>query len=144
MANVPEGLPATVTSLLTLTAIRLKERRVLIKRTDIIEALGAASIIASDKVRTGCGVSRAGESRLTGLLGLNKEKRVLIKRADIIEALGAASIIASDKVSSRVGGLEGLNKEGKVLIKRTGIIEALGAASIIASDKVRTGCGVRK
>ncbi|KAL6750150.1 sodium potassium ATPase alpha subunit [Haematococcus lacustris] len=52
VANVPEGLPATVTSLLTLTAVRLKERHVLIKRTDIIENLGCASIIASDKTGT--------------------------------------------------------------------------------------------
>lgn len=42
----PQGLPATVTSLLTLTALRLRDRRVLIKRTDIIENLGVATIIA--------------------------------------------------------------------------------------------------
>lgn len=41
-----QGLPATVTSLLTLTALRLRDRRVLIKRTDIIENLGVATIIA--------------------------------------------------------------------------------------------------
>lgn len=50
VANVPEGLPATVTSLLSLTALRLREKKVLIKRTDIIENLGCASVIASDKV----------------------------------------------------------------------------------------------
>lgn len=47
----PQGLPATVTSLLTLTALRLKDRNVLIKRTDIIENLGVATIIA----RCACG-----------------------------------------------------------------------------------------
>lgn len=52
VANVPEGLPATVTSLLTLTALRLRDRNVLIKRTDIIENLGVATIIASDKTGT--------------------------------------------------------------------------------------------
>ncbi|KAI8473316.1 MAG: hypothetical protein J3K34DRAFT_518987 [Monoraphidium minutum] len=52
VANVPEGLPATVTSLLTLTALRLRDRKVLIKRTDIIENLGVATIIASDKTGT--------------------------------------------------------------------------------------------
>ncbi|KAF8072642.1 Atpalpha [Scenedesmus sp. PABB004] len=52
VANVPEGLPATVTSLLSLTALRLRDRRVLIKRTDIIENLGVATIIASDKTGT--------------------------------------------------------------------------------------------
>ena len=43
---MPEGLPATVTSLLTLTALRLRDKQVLIKRTDIIENLGVATIIA--------------------------------------------------------------------------------------------------
>lgn len=52
VANVPEGLPATVTSCLALTAMRLKEKQVLIKRTDIIENLGCATIIASDKTGT--------------------------------------------------------------------------------------------
>lgn len=45
-------MPATVTSLLALTALRLRDRRVLIKRTDIIENLGVATIIASDKTGT--------------------------------------------------------------------------------------------
>ncbi|MEW5309019.1 MAG: hypothetical protein WDW38_000932 [Sanguina aurantia] len=52
VANVPEGLPATVTSCLTLTAQRLREKHVLIKRTDIVENLGCASVIASDKTGT--------------------------------------------------------------------------------------------
>lgn len=52
VAFVPEGLPATVTSCLALTALRLKARNVLIKRTDIIENLGCATIIASDKTGT--------------------------------------------------------------------------------------------
>lgn len=47
-----QGLPATVTSLLSLTALRLRDRNVLIKRTDIIENLGVATIIASDKTGT--------------------------------------------------------------------------------------------
>jgi magnesium-transporting ATPase (P-type) len=52
VANVPEGLPATVTSLLSLTALRLTEKNVLVKRTAIIETLGATTIIASDKTGT--------------------------------------------------------------------------------------------
>lgn len=47
-----QGLPATVTSLLSLTALRLRDKQVLIKRTDIIENLGNATIIASDKTGT--------------------------------------------------------------------------------------------
>jgi sodium/potassium-transporting ATPase subunit alpha len=44
VANVPEGLPATVMSCLTITAQRLKDKNVLIKRADIIENLGAATV----------------------------------------------------------------------------------------------------
>ena len=52
VANVPEGLPATVTSCLSITAKRMAERNVLIKRTNIIESLGSATVIASDKTGT--------------------------------------------------------------------------------------------
>lgn len=49
---VPEGLPATVTSILTVIARRLKKKNVYLKKLDIVEALGSASIIASDKTGT--------------------------------------------------------------------------------------------
>lgn len=40
IANVPEGLPATVTSCLTISARRLAARRVFVKRLDVVETLG--------------------------------------------------------------------------------------------------------
>lgn len=40
------GLPATVMSCLTITAQRLRDRNVLIKRSDIVENLGAATVCA--------------------------------------------------------------------------------------------------
>ena len=49
VANIPQGLPATVTSALTLTAENMKNVSVLVKKTDIIESLGSATRIASDK-----------------------------------------------------------------------------------------------
>ena len=52
VANVPEGLPATVTSCLSITAKRMAARHVLVKRTNIIESLGSATVIASDKTGT--------------------------------------------------------------------------------------------
>lgn len=45
-------MPATVTSTLTLVARRLATKNVYLKRLDIVEALGSASIIASDKTGT--------------------------------------------------------------------------------------------
>jgi magnesium-transporting ATPase (P-type) len=52
VANVPEGLPATVTSCLSITAKRMASHNVMIKRTNIIESLGSATVIASDKTGT--------------------------------------------------------------------------------------------
>eukprot|EP00624_Nannochloropsis_granulata_P002156 evm.model.NODE_20732_length_13560_cov_37.012463.2 len=52
IANVPEGLPATVTSCLTISARRLAVRNVFVKRLDVIEALGSTTVVASDKTGT--------------------------------------------------------------------------------------------
>uniref|UniRef100_A0A1I8AYZ5 Cation_ATPase_N domain-containing protein n=1 Tax=Meloidogyne hapla TaxID=6305 RepID=A0A1I8AYZ5_MELHA len=60
---VPCGLPATVTSILTLVARRLANRNVYVKRLDICEALGQVSIIASDKT----GTLTRNEMTVTGL-----------------------------------------------------------------------------
>ena len=52
IANVPEGLPATVTSCLTIVAKRMAKKQVFIKKLESVEALGSASVIASDKTGT--------------------------------------------------------------------------------------------
>jgi len=52
VANVPQGLPATVTSLLSLAARNMAQRSVLVKRIDCVETLGSTSIICSDKTGT--------------------------------------------------------------------------------------------
>ncbi len=52
MANIPQGLPATVTSLLSLTCTSLAKKNVFVRRNEIIEALGSASVICSDKTGT--------------------------------------------------------------------------------------------
>ena len=52
VANVPQGLPSTVTSLLALAARRMAHHSVLVKRIDCVEALGSTSIICSDKTGT--------------------------------------------------------------------------------------------
>jgi sodium/potassium-transporting ATPase subunit alpha len=52
VANVPQGLPSTVVSLLSLAARRMALRSVLVKRIDCVETLGSCSIICSDKTGT--------------------------------------------------------------------------------------------
>jgi sodium/potassium-transporting ATPase subunit alpha len=52
VANVPQGLPSTVISLLSLAARNMALRSVLVKRLDCVETLGSTSIICSDKTGT--------------------------------------------------------------------------------------------
>ena len=52
VANVPQGLPATVTSLLSLAARNMAKHSVLVKRIDCVETLGSTSVICSDKTGT--------------------------------------------------------------------------------------------
>ncbi|TMW67398.1 hypothetical protein Poli38472_011018 [Pythium oligandrum] len=52
VANVPQGLPATVTSLLTITATRMAAQNIFVKRLDCVETLGSITLVATDKTGT--------------------------------------------------------------------------------------------
>ena len=52
VANVPEGLLATITVMLALTAQRMAKKRCLVKNLTAVEALGSVSTICSDKTGT--------------------------------------------------------------------------------------------
>eukprot|EP00048_Salpingoeca_helianthica_P021743 m.14196 g.14196 ORF g.14196 m.14196 type:complete len:1391 (-) comp6355_c0_seq1:24-4196(-) len=52
IACVPEGLPLTVVSCLTITAQRMAKQHVYVKQLRSVETLGSVSVIASDKTGT--------------------------------------------------------------------------------------------
>ena len=52
IACVPEGLPLTVVSCLTITAKRMAKRNVYVKQLRSVETLGSTTVIASDKTGT--------------------------------------------------------------------------------------------
>lgn len=52
VANVPEGLPVTLTACLTLTAKAMAKKNCLVKKLECIETLGACNVICSDKTGT--------------------------------------------------------------------------------------------
>jgi sodium/potassium-transporting ATPase subunit alpha len=52
VANVPEGLTVTFTSMLSLTATRMRKINCLVKNIQSVETLGSTSVICSDKTGT--------------------------------------------------------------------------------------------
>ena len=83
VANIPEGLLPQITLALTVTAQRMFERNVVVTNLEIIETLGAVSVICSDK---------------TGTLTLNRMTVVHVIHDMLTHMTAAAAVDAKDDV----------------------------------------------
>ncbi|KAK0412533.1 hypothetical protein QR680_006268 [Steinernema hermaphroditum] len=52
ISTVPQGLPTTVSSELTIIAHRMAKKNVYMKKLDVVDAFGATTVVASDKTGT--------------------------------------------------------------------------------------------
>ena len=52
VANVPQGLPSTITAALFIVAERMGKQNVFVKKLDVIETLGSCTLICTDKTGT--------------------------------------------------------------------------------------------
>ncbi|KAI9260257.1 hypothetical protein BY458DRAFT_459751 [Sporodiniella umbellata] len=85
VAWVPEGLPATVTILLTISAKRMAARQVLVKDLQGVETLGAITLLATDKT----GTLTRNQMTVTYVWSCLKLRNVMDKQQSILEKFSA-------------------------------------------------------
>lgn len=102
ISSIPEGLPVVITLSLSISSNKMAKRNVLVKKLNAVEALGSATIIASDK---------------TGTLTLNEQtvKKIVLPNNETYEVTGVGY---NDKgeikpfKNSKLENIDKLVKEG--------------------------------
>ena len=134
VANVPEGLLATVTVCLTLTAKRMHSKKVLVKNLEGVETLGSTSCICSDKTGTltqnimtvakvvygedhGCVIKDAASSLTNGNKSYDKENKCFQNLLRCSALCNVASFIDSSKWEMDDDGKRKLDATGNPIPK---------------------------
>jgi sodium/potassium-transporting ATPase subunit alpha len=68
IANVPQGLPSTIVACLVIVAERMAEVKIFVKKLDVIEALGACTMVCTDKT----GILTLNEMRVENVWVMNE------------------------------------------------------------------------
>ncbi|KAI7868896.1 hypothetical protein BDF14DRAFT_1789061 [Spinellus fusiger] len=100
VAWVPEGLPATVTILLTIAAKRMAARNVLVKDLQGVETLGAITLLATDKTGT-LTRNQMTVTYVWSCLKLNNTLERHLLPTSVIELPGARDIMEISTLNSR-------------------------------------------